>query len=318
MKILQIVFICLVTYTSCKGDTIPDLIIPFSANWDVGDKIKYKVTKTKEDIKFGYSHGKYETTQVGVLEIMDKTDNAYELEWKIIETIYPEGIEMDTFYTRIYEEMMKAFSIRYTTDIEGQFKDLINWEDILNFQFEIMDNIAEIIEEEEGMNVEEIKMMFNQMFSSKEQVEAMFIQEIKLLHSFYGEIFQSKKTTPKQKSIPNIFGGEDVLVNALIKIEKLDTEASIIVGYDSFELDENTKNEMLSNYIESIEQKFGKGNVDTESVENIKMEINDNTLFDLDYSKGVANVVSFTRNVVVKSENQDLKRIKEIIIERIE
>jgi len=318
MKTLQVISIFLIVLTSCNRNTIPDLKIEYTANWKIGDKIKYKVTKTKEDIKFGYNQGKYETTQVGVLEITGETDEEYELEWKIIKNIYPEGVEMDTFYTRIYEDMMKSFKIKYTTDKNGEFKELINWEDILNFQFETMDNISDIIEEEEGMKFEEIKTMMSQMFSSKEQVEAIFIEEIKLLHSFYGNFFQTKKANPMTKSVPNIFGGDKILVNSLITIENVDTNGNILIGKDKFSLDENTKNDMLSKYLKSLEEKFGKGNTDDNFINDLQVEITDNTDFSLNYKEGIANLISYKRDALVKSETQDLERVKEIIIERVE
>lgn len=317
MKVYQLLIMLLISFASCNGDALPDIKNQFIANWEVGDETQFKIIKTKEDVKFGFSHGKTEMTQIGLHRVTGKSDERYELEWRIIKTIYPEGIEMDPFYTLTYEEMMKAFKIRYVTDKYGQFIELINWEEILNFQFEVMDNIADIIEEDEGVKYEEIKKTRSQMFSSKEQVEAMFIPEIKLLHSYYGNTFETNRISPRDKSISNIFGVKDIFINTLIHVEQIDTVAKVLGGYEDFKMDKRTENKMVLKYANNLRKRYGKVSETGISVDDIEMAIDEKTIFKLDYGNGIVHLISHKKNASIKSEGEDLVRINEIIIEKV-
>jgi len=298
--------------------SLPEVTTELIAHWEEGQEFKYKIIAKKEDINFGINQGQPTVIQVVNLKIVEKTNDYYKIEWRVIDVLNPEGIEMDMESKKVYEKMLENYKIEYYTDRKGGFIELINWEEVLDFQIEMLRNISDLVEEEQGMKIEEIESLMRNMFGGRKQIEKLYIPEIKLLHSYFGSTIHSKGINLKTKSIPNILGEKHVEVTTFLTVESIDTIQKKLSLIETFVLDEATRNYMFKSFTEDIENQFNqKDQTPASSIPTI-FEINDETSLDINYGLGIINRLNYKRYAKIKSDTQNLIRNKEFIINQIE
>ena len=113
--------------------------------------------------------------------------------------------------------LFKGLKIKYKTTSTGEFKELVNWQEVRDFYIGMMQMSI-------PRNVDDSTKMLLQktydMFSTREAVEGTLIKDVQLLHSAHGYEYSTKGTTSKT-TIPSPFGTDPIPSLVTIKITEL-------------------------------------------------------------------------------------------------
>jgi len=165
-----------------KGE-VKEMIVQQSGSWTMNGQENTFPT----EIKAKYS-----------IKIIDKTEKGYIVEWKILNS--DKELEEDQFM----KEYVSQFKYVVETDLIGNFKELSNWNSLVELNKKLKEKI---ISEAKKENVSQIELenMLSQMKLSetKSDLIEMCNGLTDLFHGSYGEKLQLNDTILEPTTIPN-------------------------------------------------------------------------------------------------------------------
>ncbi len=206
MKFVTVVLFCLcngLLFAQDGKDTIENVI----ANWNKGETWTMAITRTKEKIESGKPAPPFKFLYKAVITVLDSSADGYKMRWVF---------QLDEDFKNQNPGIEKAMPVYngleflYTTTESGEFKDLLNWEEVRDGYVEMaMVSMPERRDIAVDAALEQVKAMF----STKQLVEAALIKEIQLYHLPYGGQFNTRRISSAQL-LPNPFGGEPMPATA--------------------------------------------------------------------------------------------------------
>lgn len=120
-----------------------------------------------------------------LITVVDSTEDEFTIKW-----VYQTPKDGTTSAeAAAFMKLMAGLELVYTTDGTGGFKELVNWEKVRDFYFQI---VEESIPRKAGDSTNESLKKVKTMFSTKAAVQSAFIKEIQLLHSIYGQRYSTQ------------------------------------------------------------------------------------------------------------------------------
>jgi len=172
--------------------------VAINAKWNNGDTLNYTVI---EYVTEQVAEGRVDTLSFIEkklqMEVLDSAKYGYLLQWSF------ENVE------QLGEEdagplLSDTIKMQYTTNIYGSFNDLVNWETIRKQIFDIIEKVADDIEDNMGLNVGGQNAVYGLMyqFNSKEGIYDIYVDELNIMHYYYGKQYEPDVSLSYDEDFP--------------------------------------------------------------------------------------------------------------------
>ena len=254
--------------------------------WKKGENISLAFKVRKQKFKDNVSTNDNTSSYTVNITVVAESPESYTLEWKST-GIKVSGTDANNPVVGKYAALAEGLTMRYKTDANGTFQELLNWQEVQKFTYATVDRIFA------GMNTPEIQKAIEttkKMFSTKESIEQVTAKEVQLYHSLYGGEYKLKEKITGETQLPNFLGGApfDAIIN--IEMTSLDPQASTCDISVSQQLDKEKVTNALSEWIKKMSN--GK---ETSIPE---VNIADNSEYKVDLRTGWMKAVKYKREVI--------------------
>lgn len=232
------------------------------AYWNLGEKQEYSITREQVKLKGNDTISKKNSTYDVDIMVVDSTATSYIVEW-----YYKNNKDQGSYDLNKKENGLK---IRFKTDEMGTFQEILNLNEVQNYVKKTLDELKNSI----NNSSKEIEPFFNNMknvFTAKEIIESVFLNDIQVFHSFYGGQYALGEVIEDQIEIDNVFGGSPYLADITLVLEDIDFEEdSYVLKYY-----QSINPEQLKTIVEDVSEQLGKGiSSDEEKLDFDKLGIN--------------------------------------------
>ena len=188
------------------------------AYWNRNEKQIYQVTHEKYKIDgTDTSYTDYWKYFVDIT-VKDSTANSYTIDWFYHDYEIEEENELLKKLSTLVEDM----TITIRTDEIGVFQEVVNWQDIQAFVFKATQMLRE--ETKDIPNLNQFITQIENMYTSKESIEAAAISEIQLFHSFHGAKYTLGEEYNTALKIANLYNEEPFDADALVWLDEINQD----------------------------------------------------------------------------------------------
>ena len=232
------------------------------AYWNLGEKQEYSITREQVKLKENDTISKKISTYDVDITVVDSTATSYIVEWN-----YKNNKDQGNYELNEKENGLK---IRFKTDEMGTFQEVLNLNEVQNYVKKTFDKLKNSI----NNSSKETEPFFNNMknmFTTKEILESVFLNDIQVFHSFYGGQYTLSEVVEDQIEIDNVFGGSPYLADITLVLEDIDFEEdSYVLKYY-----QTINPEQFKTVVEDVSEQLGKGiSSDEEKLDFDKFGIN--------------------------------------------
>ena len=179
MKNYILLFILLSGFISKAQINTSDSTVQVVAYWSKNEKQTYSFINEKIKVVDNDSTIK-ETIKYKVdITILDSTDTGYTIEWKYRGFEASNNVEIIQDITALYN----GLSIKFTTDEIGSFQELLNLNEIKEYQKKAFDLLAE---KADNPTTRKTMEAFRIKITSDSSIVEYSLKDINIFHSFFG------------------------------------------------------------------------------------------------------------------------------------
>lgn len=229
--LLGLLFTLFTTYTWAQYNTKTETVnvLPY---WEKGDQFEYFQNEKEYNVSKQDTIIKKNITFNLNVNILDKTDKSYTIEWKI-----------DHDYNHLPEAIREEFTTQlgaqkfiYKTNENGVFQSLLNFDEIVAYNKKMVEILGATIQNEKDK--EAFKTALEKVFGNENVTEQLISSKINTFHLFYGN--QIRKNKPKNSKFES--------VNPVTKNKIIYNRSFLIEDY-------NEEDQTYSLYSETMPQK---------------------------------------------------------------
>jgi hypothetical protein len=188
---------------------IADSTTQVIAYWDKDEKQTYIISNEKLKIQGGDTIARDFTKYEVDITIQDSTENGYLINW----FYHDYKVETDNELIKKLSSIIEDMNVHIKTDDFGVFVEVVNWEEIRDF---IIKGTSMLKNELKDIpNIDKVITQMENMYNSKQAIEASAINEILQFHYFHGLKYKLLEDYSYDNKLTNMFGGEpfDAKVN---------------------------------------------------------------------------------------------------------
>jgi hypothetical protein len=264
-----------------------DSSVAFAGFWAKGDSAHFELSKIKEKFTNDKLVSKVQISFPVDVFVVDSTSAGYQFFWKFSD-LNINGTKIPDFYNTKFNDSSIALSYDYSTNPNGVFLELGNWEEVLRYNVQMI----RLEYDKLGRNdVDSILEKTIKMFSSRGSVENILAKDIQLMHAGYGLEFTLNKTIKSEASLPNVFGGGSIpSIIELELIEINEKQQFAVLRMKQF-IDE----QKLSQFIQQLTDKIKPDN--SAEIQIPAMQFSEVNEFHIDLTTGWMKKILSTRTV---------------------
>ncbi|MDR1678205.1 MAG: hypothetical protein LBR81_00275 [Prevotellaceae bacterium] len=217
--------------------------------WNKNEKQSYIITEEKLKIKDA------DTTERAVLKyvvdvtVKDSTANSYTIDWHYRDFDF----KSDT-YNQIMVDLMSVtqnMTITIKTDEFGAFQEVVNWKDVRGYIYKATDKMKKTYREIAHMD--KVIAQVEDMFKTKEAIEASSIEDIQQFYSFHGGKYKLKEENTGTIQLHNIYDSKEPFdAKVTVWLDEINPDDdNYIIRYNQV-VDEKQLNDAVFAYLNKI------------------------------------------------------------------
>lgn len=220
--------------------------------WDKNEKQSYTITTDKFKIREGDTISKSQLTYDVDITIVDSTANSYVIEWKYSNYRVTGGELIRQKIDAIFQDL----TIRFKTDEMGSFEELLNWQEVRDHLKKTSTLLLQEFKNEPKLM--EVMAEVGKVYNSKENIEALAINDIQQFYLFYGAKYIKGETTEATIQVPNVMGVKPFDADALLYLDEInEKDENYILRYEQT-VDEKQLLAAVTEYVSKIAKTAGK------------------------------------------------------------
>lgn len=178
--------------------------------WSKGEKQNYLITIEKTLIESGDTTSTIGSSSEVEVSILDSTENSYTIQWQFKNI----KIAHDSLLEKQLLDIVPLVKVVFSTDELGVFNELINLQEILDFQIKV----SGILKEHTRLN---------------ERIDIPFIdlalQDIQHFHSFHGGSYKLGEELEAKVEIPILQTGQSIDADLTFQLEEINEDDNFFV-----------------------------------------------------------------------------------------
>lgn len=246
MKIKLLVIFIYLTFSTLNAQNESETVY-FFPKWEKGEDYNFKITKTKKFTQDEKTTKDNSHSYSAQLHIIDITPDYYKLKWSykfdFSEFNIPENISKDLNERLITDVIYKA-------GLDGEFLEVVNWKELGDKLKNLTEMIVDLAVKENPKiksSMESFKTSMNQIFSVKENVEALGTKELQLIHNSLGGEFTIEEKIEFEEERQNPFGGGSIRTNNIVNLKESKSNSNnVILEVRSTINEEDAKNFVIN------------------------------------------------------------------------
>lgn len=259
------------------------------SNWNEGDNKELTVKIGKQRSANGRMINEDITYDVAI-NVTGESQDGYTIEWVYKNITYSGN---NPFVKRLYKTS-EGLKIVYTTDRDGIFLELVNWEDVQAHLYGALDQLEKEFPENQGIKV--LISQFKAIYSSRESIEST-LRDIQIYHSPYGGEYTLGEWTSTETSLPDYLGGYPfpaVFKTGMTELDLVKNRCKIVASQT---IDASRAAGVIKNFLRTAAKQSG-GQPPLEGADMPVVSINDVFEYDVELDQG------WVRKAYFKRENQ--------------
>lgn len=194
--------------------------------WTKGEIQNYKITKKKIQLNNDQIVKNDSVVYDVEIQIMDSTENSYTMQWHYKNYRLVADSSLD------FPLLTDGFKVVYRTDEYGVFEGVLNGEEIKEFFDNMTRLIVRNLQDKNSLGEEEAEKIYavtSSLYSTKEAIESMLIQEIQQYHMFHGMAIKKGEPVADEIELPNALGSELLTANAYFGLEEIYSDETYLM-----------------------------------------------------------------------------------------
>ncbi|WP_329806666.1 hypothetical protein [Flavobacterium facile] len=297
-------------YAQEKKDSLK---IPFISYWSKGDVYKFKVKKFEEKWKDDKIVKNDSIIYDATFTVLDSTATSYKIKWSYkidaTKTFNLPGPLSNAF------SKLKDIEIIYTTSEVGDFTGVENWEEISKKMKEMTSELMKLFPDDKDSEIKKGMQQLFDIYNSKEGIETYLTKDIQMFHYPFGAEFNTEKELVYEEELPNPFGGKPIKAISTLYFDEVDEENSRCVFYRNMSIDPKDTKELVADVFKKLAPKDKSLK---EFAKNMVFEVNDTNGYDYVYNPGVPIYIFNEREIIMKVDKKNEKKIDRLEIELTE
>lgn len=287
--------------------------ISFIAYWSKGDSYNFKITKIKQKYKKEKLIKETKNEYITSFTVIDSTANSYTISWKY------ENDLGNTF--KLPKKLINKFSkykfteIKYKTSEVGEFKEIINWEEVSEIMLQMIDDIALVLAKDNDKLKKTLNNTlgaFKKIYSSKQGIEQIVLKELQYFHFPLGYEFETNKALEYEDELPNMFGGKPIKAKGKLQFESIDKKEGFCILKQNLDVNQEDTKKLLK----IVFKKLGLNNKKIEkALKTASIKITDRNIYEYYYDPGVPHKIETIRETLINMINEKGRNIEKTIIE---
>ncbi|MCA9196716.1 MAG: hypothetical protein KDA87_04230 [Planctomycetales bacterium] len=208
-----------------ESPAAPTAEVQLPVVWKVGDKVNYKVLKTREQTGRQFSPDPSSTPLE--IEVLESREDGYLLGWTYGKVELPKGLK-DVANPEVEQlgELFRGFQFRLQLAHPPAIVGVENWQELQGKIRKVMKTMSDL----RGENDAEAAAVTGQimtMFDTKEKVTALATRDAQMFFFAVGGNY-SAETYEYEDVLPNPFGGEPFPCKGQLRLKSLDEQQAVI------------------------------------------------------------------------------------------
>lgn len=235
--------------------------IPINAAWHNGDTLNYSIIEcVTEQVSNGIVDTLTFVEKNLQMAILDSAKYGYLVQWSFKNVENSSEQDAGNF-------LADSIKLQYTTNVYGAYNDIVNWETIRKQIFDIIEDVADEMEENVGLNAggQNALMALMYQFNSKEGIYDIYVDELKIMHYYYGKQFEPDVSLTYEEAFPVTYATGKVPGKGTFMLNQ--NEENYYIKSNSKTIDEEIK----AYYLEIVKEMNG-GKVPRREKKRIKNE----------------------------------------------
>lgn len=286
----------------------------FFPEWKQGEVFNYKITKSQKMTEGGVVKKNNTAFYHAKLQVLEKNEDYYKLKW---------SNHFDFAQFNMSDEISKELEdkliadVVYKAGLDGEFLEVLNWKELsqrLNNMLDLVVESANDSNPSKKGDIENLRTYMKDVFSVKENVEAIATKELQLLHNSFGGEFTVGEFFEYEEERPNPYGGNSIKAENIFHLEKSSSNKDNFILVAESSLNQEDAKNFVINFIEKM--KVDDDDFE-EFIKNSSFQINEHSEFE--YSSNLKMVVraQTSRNTLLKMKTEGGERTEVLQIELI-
>lgn len=186
--------------------------------WDKNEKQSYIVTNQSYKVKNSDTSSRESYKYAVDITIVDSTADSYTIDW----FYHDYDIKADNELIKKLSSIAEDMTVTITTDGLGAFKEVKNWKDIRDF---ILKGTKMLKKETKDIpNLDKVIKQMEDMYSTKESIEAAAIKEIQQFYTYHGGKYKLGEEITASMKVANLYGGAPFDTEVTLWLDEINTE----------------------------------------------------------------------------------------------
>ncbi|MFN8444677.1 MAG: hypothetical protein U0175_28080 [Caldilineaceae bacterium] len=206
--------------------------VQLTANWKVGDTRTLEVVRYRQRFLQRRSRVIVQSADRYRITVLDATPTGYTLEWKIEDSRVQKGADVRnlTAEDMLLQDMLTllpSLRIVYTTDINGAYQQIQNWDQVLAFHNQLHDLFNLRMEQTvRSKNTREQLMNATApIWTDYAQIEQLYTQEIRAYHGIYGLSVGTLQSVRRADQLPSLLGNLPLESESEVKLSTFNPQS---------------------------------------------------------------------------------------------
>ena len=202
MKQLIHIGIALLMIINTYGQiNMTDSTVQVNVYWDKNDKQTYIITNESYKVKGSDTTSRESCKYAVDITIVDSTADSFTINW----FYHDYDIHTDNELIKKLSSIAENMTVTIMTDGLGAFKEVKNWKDIRDY---ILKGTKMLKKETKDIpNLDKVIKQMEDMYRTKESIEAAAIKEIQQFYTYHGGKYKLGKKITGSMKVANLYGG---------------------------------------------------------------------------------------------------------------
>lgn len=175
------------------------------------------------------------------ITVKDSTKDGYTVEWK------NENYTSDDPSMSQVNMFFKNLKFIYKTDKNGDFSELVNWEEVRDFYV----NLGALSIPKNNDTAQAVWEKTKALFQTREAVENTLIKDVQMFHTFYGGEYPTRKQSA-ETILPNPFGGQPIPALTTVQVSRLQKNSPTCTVRTTQEIDQGKAGIFIADLLKAL------------------------------------------------------------------
>ncbi|MDH5603619.1 MAG: hypothetical protein OEY51_06760 [Cyclobacteriaceae bacterium] len=240
-------FLTVLTTTAFGQINLDDSTAQVISYWNRGEKQSYSMSLQKIKLKGTDTTENVLMTYDVDITVIDSTENSYLVEWFYKNYKTNSTNEIIKKITALSEDI----KVIIETDEYGAIKGVKNWKEVSEYMKSAIQPVLD-----EYKNIPQIQQVFKQMenmYTTKQGIEAMAIQDAQQFHTFHGGKYLLGEVLEIPLQVPNMYDQNSPLDSKVsLSLDELNPEDNNFIIRSSQEVDSDQLTDVTYNYLKAM------------------------------------------------------------------